>query len=94
MDMEEGGSRMSIFWQMSKITEDEITKIQKHFSNVLILPEEELAMARGQWEKTSPFAWSLGWQIPVDMIARNIKSQCQIAENFESLSMGEGYYLF
>ncbi|XP_038987432.1 uncharacterized protein LOC120112369 [Phoenix dactylifera] len=60
-------------WTNHRISPRELEAMQNRFSEVVVVPEEELEAARLEWRSTTVLVRSLGRSVPGDWVAREMQ---------------------
>lgn len=79
---------------MHKIFKVEISALQDHFFNIMILSKNEMEEVRQKWEKILMVAKSLGSWPMADHIAKEFKEKHKLMNEVEAFTMKRKHYLF
>ncbi|XP_008807968.2 uncharacterized protein LOC103720159 [Phoenix dactylifera] len=66
--------------------------LQRSFSEVVDVPEEELEGNRSEWRNTTIIGRSLGRYVPTDWVAREIKRVGRLGYNVECFVLMDGFF--
>ncbi|KAG1367548.1 hypothetical protein COCNU_14G000160 [Cocos nucifera] len=73
-----------------RITKEEVEKLRCYFTDVLEFSKEA---SRKERKNVAIFVWSLGHQVHLDWVAKEIREKCKLEYNLESFAMAEDHYL-
>ncbi|XP_008797692.1 uncharacterized protein LOC103712830 [Phoenix dactylifera] len=65
--------------------------LQRKFTEVVVVPEEELERNRAEWRSTTVLVRSLGRSVPVDWVAREIKRVGRLGYEVECFTLMDGF---
>lgn len=70
----QGPSRQPL-WTSHKISEGEVEEPQRYFTKVLEFSDAVMEEFRRQWEKVAVFTRSLGQNVPVEWVAKEVRAE-------------------
>lgn len=85
------GAPRGSYWTSHRLSLEDIKQLQARFTKVLELSTSIVDAARCQWDKLAVVVKSLGWQVPVEWISKEVWSKLNLDYDPEMFLLAENH---
>ncbi|XP_038984453.1 collagen alpha-2(I) chain-like [Phoenix dactylifera] len=88
-EVAKGGPRPPA-WTRHRISPRDLEAVQSRFTDAVVVPEEDLEGVRAEWRNTTILVRSLGRNIPVDWVVKEVRRVGKMSYDAEGFMLADG----